>query len=109
MPGFQANPYPWIRNATALVSSSDFEGLGMNLIDALLCETPVVSTNCQYGPSEILTGKLAQYLVPVGDHHALANAINSVIQNPPQIDASIISEKFSMAAAVQKYLALIDE
>lgn len=106
LPGFQENPYPWFRHAQALVSSSDFEGLGMNIIDALLCDTPVVSTNCNFGPSEILTGDLRHFLVPVNDYKALANKINQVIADPPKIDNAFIKDKFSTEVAVEKYLNL---
>jgi len=107
LPGFQDNPYVWIKNAKALVSSSDFEGLGMNLIDSLICGTPVVSTDCDFGPNEILTGNLADFLVPTGDHKALADKINQVLKSPPTIDINGVSEKFGLEQATQKYLELI--
>jgi glycosyltransferase involved in cell wall biosynthesis len=56
MPGFQANPYPWMLHADLFVMSSDSEGLPTVLIESLILGTPVVSTDCPTGPSEILTG-----------------------------------------------------
>lgn len=87
---FKQNPYPWIKNAQALVLSSDFEGLGMVLIEALSCQTPVVSTDCPHGPSEILSNELSQFLTPVGEPKALGKAIdaaiNTTIEHPPILD-----------------------
>jgi glycosyltransferase involved in cell wall biosynthesis len=97
--GFQTNPYPWYANASALVLSSDFEGFPNVLVEALACGTPVVSTDCPSGPSEILTGSLSRYLSPCGDVMALARNLNSAIGNPPRIEPEILA-RFSREAAL---------
>ena len=79
---FVKNPYPFIKNAKLLVLSSDHEGLPTVLIEALILDTMVVSTNCESGPSEILTGVLSNYLAPVGDYKALGDKINKAVNNP---------------------------
>jgi len=56
LPGFTTNPYPWIKNAELLVLSSDFEGLPTVLIEAIVCGTKVVSTNCPHGPNVNIAG-----------------------------------------------------
>lgn len=106
LPGFQQNPYPWIKRAKLLVLSSDYEGLPTVLIEALVLGTPVVSTNCHHGPSEILTGELARYLVPVGDADGLAVAVDSVLNEPPQSLNVDILAKTQQQHVVQAYLAL---
>jgi glycosyltransferase involved in cell wall biosynthesis len=83
--GFQENPFPWIAGARLLVLSSDHEGLGNVLIEALACGTPVVSTDCPSGPREILGPKLAQWLVPPGDGAALARTIERALHTPPDV------------------------
>ncbi|MBI5109182.1 MAG: glycosyltransferase [Rhodocyclales bacterium] len=79
---FQANPYPWMAGAELLVLCSDHEGLPNVLIEALACGTRVVSTDCPSGPSEILSGELAQWLVPCNDVGALAQAMRSALNSP---------------------------
>jgi exopolysaccharide biosynthesis WecB/TagA/CpsF family protein len=73
--GYQSNPLPWIRCADALVSTSRYEGLGNAIVEALACGTPVIATDCRYGPSEILLGGRLGTLIPVGDAAAVAEAI----------------------------------
>ena len=107
-PGFQENPYNWFANAKLLISSSDYEGLGMNLIDSLICQTPVVSTNCDYGPNEILTGEQAEFLTPLNDPEALANSIIRALKSPPSIDSEYINKQFSIDSSVKAYLNLIE-
>ncbi len=82
--GFQENPYPWIEQAQLLVLCSDHEGLPNVLLEALACNTPVISTDCPSGPAEILRD-MPECLVPCGDTHALANAITRSLQSPPDL------------------------
>ncbi|EPM3973909.1 glycosyltransferase [Vibrio vulnificus] len=63
--GFIENPMPYMKHSECLVLASDSEGLPTVLIESLVCGTPVVSTNCKTGPSEILIKPLDQYLVEI--------------------------------------------
>ena len=73
--GFQMNPYPFIRAANVLAVSSDYEGLGMVLLEAMAIGTPVISTDCPSGPREILEEGHNGILVSVGDWESLGAAI----------------------------------
>lgn len=104
--GILKNPYPLIKNAKALILSSDYEGLSMVIIEALILGTPVVSTDCPSGPSEILAGELSQYLVPINDEEALAKKIKEVSRDGYKIPKNIV-ERFDSKNLVQEYLSLI--
>lgn len=107
-PGFEQNPYRWIKQAKCLVLSSDFEGFGNVLVEALCLGTPVVSTNCQHGPAEILEGALSSALVPCNDAKALGDAINAAIEQPVVYDHQKITERFGHLAIASQYLSLIE-
>ena len=105
--GFQPNPLPFIRRAAALVLASRYEGLGNVIIEALGCGTPVISTDCPYGPAEILEDGRFGRLVPVGDPGALAAAMNEALRTPwPAAMLRRRATEFSTARAADGYLAL---
>ncbi|MBT1065787.1 glycosyltransferase [Bowmanella sp. Y26] len=108
LPGFQANPYPWIKHARLLALSSDCEGLPTVLIESLICDTPVVSTDCPHGPNEIMTGPLAEFLVPCRDPKSLAKAMDRALEVYPDAQTAEILSQVSAENVTQSYLALAD-
>jgi len=103
--GFQQNPYKYIKNAKLLLLSSDREGLPTIVIESLILNTPVISTDCPTGPREILTGELAHWLVPVEDPQALAAKIDEALGSDIYIQDECI-EKFEKEYVYQEYKAL---
>ena len=82
LPGFQSNPWSWMRRAHLFVLSSRWEGSPNTLTEALALGVPVVSTDCPSGPRELLdSGRIAP-LVPMGDTEALAEAMLGALRDP---------------------------
>jgi glycosyltransferase involved in cell wall biosynthesis len=105
LPGFQANPYPWIAGARLLALCSDWEGLGNVLLESLALGTPVVSTDCPSGPAEVMTGALARFLTPVGDAAALARAMADALHGYPAIPDELLA-RYAPQRIAQAYLDL---
>ena len=108
LPGFVQNPYAFMAKASLFVLSSRHEGLPTVLIEAMACGCPVVSTDCPFGPDEILEGGRWGELVPVGNAEALSEAMLRTLENPPENEA--LRERasfFGIEQAVARYEALL--
>ena len=52
--GFQKNPFKFIQASNLFAMTSLWEGFGNTIVEAMACETPVISTDCKSGPGEII-------------------------------------------------------
>ncbi len=93
--GWQNNPYKYISRASVFVLSSLWEALPYALTEAMACGCPVISTDCKYGPREILDDNVYGVLIPPmdGEFHGaleplstsekcLSRAIKNFVDNP---------------------------
>lgn len=104
LPGFVADPYPFMAAASLFVLSSVREGLPTVLIEALAAGTRVVSTDCDSGPDEILAGGRYGRLVPVGDVDALSNAMVESLAGPRGSVPDTAWRAYTPEAATEGYL-----
>ena len=80
--GFNPNPYPWMARASLFVLSSDSEGFGLVLAEALVLGRPSVATDCGAAVRE-LAGHFGNVgLVPEADPEMLAHAIVEGLREP---------------------------
>ncbi|HAS6202382.1 TPA: glycosyltransferase [Vibrio vulnificus] len=85
--GFVENPLPFMKGAELMSFTSDYEGFGQVIVECLATGTPVVSTNCPHGPSEILTLELSRFLVDIDN----INEIDIVNNLKDKIDLLLLS------------------
>src|SRR5450432_15367 len=74
-PGFQKDPWSYVKHANAFVLPSRFEGMPNAMMEALALGTPVVATNCPGSVAEIAAMTNEINMVPIEDPQALAAAI----------------------------------
>ena len=108
LPGFQINPFAYMSKSQVFVLSSRYEGFANVLPEAMASGTPVVSTDCRSGPREILENGKWGHLVPVGDWHAMAEAILDTLDNPIPSDHLISrASVFSAEASIDRYMEIL--
>ena len=94
LPGYLPNPLPLVAGADLFVLSSQTEGQGIVLLEAMAAGTPIVATDCPSGPRELLLDGKAGQLVPVGDVDMMAESMRKVLS-----DAALRPELIGSARA----------
>lgn len=79
--GMQKNPYIWMKKAEFFVHSSHYEGLPTVVIEALITNGMVISSDCPTGPREILEDGKSGILFPVGDKEKLSEDIYKILSD----------------------------
>ncbi len=80
--GFVDNAEAFMRRARVFVMSSRNEGLPMVLIEALGAGAAIVSTDCHFGPRELLDDGRLGRLTPVEDAKSFAASVEAELAEP---------------------------
>ena len=103
------NPYIYLKHADLYVLSSISELFPTSLIESLVFKINILSTNCDYGPSEILENGKWGYLVPVKNTKLMSNSIINLISNDKKIDNLKRAYDFDLEVLMTKYVKLIED
>ena len=109
LPGFTDNLPAELKSASGFVVSSKVESFSVVLVEALASGVPVVSTNCPYGPAEILHSGQYGILVNNNDLDALADGITFVLSGKGVAPRPEMVSQYTVGAVVDRYeQALLD-
>nr|WP_244390956.1 glycosyltransferase [Pseudoalteromonas sp. KAN5] len=101
----------YYKAADIFVLSSAWEGFGNVIVEAMSFGLPVIATNCNYGPSEILESGRYGRLVDVGDYQGFAKAVEDEVGCTLVAPELLISrsQHFSETNIAREYHQLIRE
>lgn len=74
-------PDHYFLTSKIFILNSFFEGMPNVILESLSYKCPVISSNCESGPREILKNGKYGYLVPVNKHELLAKKIEFALNN----------------------------
>lgn len=91
--GWVSDPLPYYDIADLFVLSSNYEGFGVVIVEAMSRGLNIVSTDCKSGPREILNEGELGYLSIVDDPKSLARSIANALAHPIEKDKLVERSK----------------
>lgn len=112
--GFVSNPYAWMAKADLFVLSSRWEGFPTVAAEALASGTPLLMTDCKFGPRDVIEPGVSGELVPVDDAEAMAVQIAALLASPERRAALRSAglervKRFAIGAMVDDYATLFEK
>lgn len=109
--GWQANPYPFIRQARATILCSEYEGFSNSVLESMILRVPVITSFCS-SDAEDMVMRGAALGFQVGDVITLARHLESLLTDSALLvrlveDASQYSRQYHLAEAVSDYESLV--
>lgn len=108
LPGYLPNPYAWMARADVIALSSKVEGFPNVLVEAMALGKPIVATDCESGPREILEGGRFGSLCAVGDPAAMAQALSDALSRKAESESiRDRTRDWSMESIADRYLEVL--
>lgn len=103
------NPYVYLKYANLYVLSSISELGPTSLMESLIFKTNILSTDCDYGPSEILENGKWGHLIPVKNTKLMTKNIIKLISNNNKRNNNLKrANDFDLEVSMTNYIKLIE-
>lgn len=96
--GWVHDPWNEIKEASALVLTSESEGFGMVLVEAMSNGIPCISSDCPTGPAEIVSDGENGWLYPPQDLGQLTTRLQNIVNDP-----TVLPTATTVRASIAKF------
>ena len=105
--GFKDDYYSYLSNSDIFILNSYFEGMPSILVEAVSTNAKIISTNCMYGPSELLNKVPESILIDINNEDQLIDAINN-FSSSKKIKRESVShlKDFYIEESIKKYMEI---
>ncbi|MBJ6187813.1 glycosyltransferase [Staphylococcus aureus] len=112
--GYTTTPQKCLEDFKLVVSTSQYEGQGLSMIEAMISKRPVVAFDIKYGPSDFIEDNKNGYLI---ENHNIKDMADKILQlvNNDVLAAEFgskarenIIEKYSTESILEKWLNLFN-
>ncbi len=111
-PGFMSNPYPIVKQAQLLVNSSRNESFCNVILEGLALSLPVIATDCDYGPADMIKNNVNGFLVKTDNVPALINILDRIAEDDKVLtkfkeNARTSIAEFELGQVIEKWISLL--
>ena len=86
------------------VSTSNQEGLPVNIMEAILCNLPIIATDCR-GNHDLIVNNKNGFIVPKGDTEELSNKIKYLKENISEF-VDVKTDEYCLDKIKEKYIEI---
>lgn len=112
--GYTTTPQKCLEDFKLVVSTSQYEGQGLSMIEAMISKRPVVAFDIKYGPSDFIEDNKNGYLIENHNINDMADKILKLVNNDVLAEEfgskarENIIEKYSTESILEKWLNLFN-
>lgn len=112
--GYTSTPQRCLADFKLVVSTSQYEGQGLSMLESMISKRPVIAFDIKYGPNDFIENGKNGYLINNGDLDNMATKILELINNDELLISfgekarKSITTKFSTQAILDKWIHLLN-
>ena len=101
--GYQKNVYQYMSRSICFLLTSLWEDPGFVIVEAAFCKTPIITSNCDNGPKEIIPSNDYGYIFESNNLHSLEKQLNNFLIDAKDDKDKINRKKLNTLKNIKKF------